>query len=214
MDSSQEAINKVRELATIQEKFLRGEISSLDHSRLRESLLIDALMAVAASDGARIQRPISIDSRGDIAVMASPDIGSKVPGSVGKFGAAFAQRLNKHSPRTGSAAYGYNAVMEANSGWCHLNHFSVERLVLEAYVQFETQHEEFTVLMRSKTTGGTDTSTLRVWHGQNVREHAERNAQGHGAEVVEIRHADGSVLEDAAEQKDDEQADRRLAPRG
>lgn len=63
----------------------------------------------------------------------------------------------------------------------------------------ETQkYIELEVTMRSKTTFGTDKTTIRVWDGQSAKEVAERIAQGYGAEVVEIRNLDGSIFEETA----------------
>lgn len=54
---------------------------------------------------------------------------------------------------------------------------------------------ELIVTLRSKTTFGIDTDKIYVWDGQSAKEVAERTAQGYGAEVVEIRHPDGSLYE-------------------
>ena len=51
---------------------------------------------------------------------------------------------------------------------------------------------EVSVTMRSKTTGGEHTETLRVWNGNSAYQVASENASGWGATVVSIANLDGT----------------------
>ena len=56
----------------------------------------------------------------------------------------------------------------------------------------EQDYVELTVHLRSKTTFGTDTDTIRVWPGQKAQDVAGRVAQGYGATVEGITRPDGT----------------------
>lgn len=51
---------------------------------------------------------------------------------------------------------------------------------------------DLTLTMRSKTTFGTDTDTIRVWAGQDAAEVAESKAHSYGAQVVSLANLDGT----------------------
>lgn len=105
-------------------EFAAGRLKSVPHSREREKSLIEALVQMAASLGCALEHPISIDSRGELRVITKGK-GFHDAGS-GPYGEAFVGWLNTANPRTGVAP---GAHLFAESGWCNVNHFEVEKLV-------------------------------------------------------------------------------------
>lgn len=66
------------------------------------------------------------------------------------------------------------------------------------FVGKEGEPSEFSMTMRSKTMGGVDSESFRVFPGQTVREVADRIAQGYGATVEDIAYADGRPYQNPA----------------
>lgn len=112
----------VQELDAAWMEYAFGSLSSVPHANRRESCLCTAIEALATELGAQIEGPLRIDSRGDIAV--------NVKRGAGGYGAALAELLNRHNPRTGIQP---GAVLQASSSWCYLNHFDAERLVRDRF---------------------------------------------------------------------------------
>jgi len=109
--------------------FQTRTLSSVDHKHAREAALADALGAMAEDFGVKLQRPLQINSRGEFAIVALNADGSDPSRSVkatNQFG-AFADHLNPHNPRTGTQP---GAHMIPENGWCYINHFEIERMVL------------------------------------------------------------------------------------
>lgn len=121
----------IAELNNVNEDFQAGRISSVSHAHAREAALIAAMNALAEQFGVKLAPMHGIDARGDLHIVAldadkDPRLGS------GHYGYEFAELLNTARPRTGIA---YNAVLYAESGWCYLNHFEVERLVQRFFAE-------------------------------------------------------------------------------
>ena len=112
-------------------QFKEKEISSVAFSRLREAAIAQALNALATEQGVRLEAPLQVDSRGEFRVVALQPKGGLCWPSTGTFGADFVKLINRHNPRTGIQA---GATLLPESGWCYLNHFDAERLVLERYL--------------------------------------------------------------------------------
>ena len=108
--------------------FVERNLSSFDHSRAREAAIAGALAAMATEMGVTLQAPLQIDSRGEFSIIAKKSDGSDPRLGAGGYGEAFAAALNRHGPRTGISP---GAVMTAEAGWCWLNHFSAEKMVLD-----------------------------------------------------------------------------------
>lgn len=53
---------------------------------------------------------------------------------------------------------------------------------------------ELVVTMRSKTTGGEDSMTIRVWEGQDASQVAASAAEGYGAQVISVAKLDGTPI--------------------
>jgi hypothetical protein len=112
--------------------FQKQEISPVGHSRQREAALSIGLSALARYLHVTLKAPLQIDSRGEFMLVVeqagdgvatiNQRNGSKV------FGSAFAECLNPYAPRTGIFA---GATMDADSAWCFMNHFNVEKMLLE-----------------------------------------------------------------------------------
>lgn len=109
----------IKALYAANDSFRKGEISSITHGQRREAALIDALCAMAESFGVTLERPVSIDSRGDISVVC--------PQNCPPYGEQFVKWLNESSPRCGTGI----AVLLPESRWCRINHFSLELMVIE-----------------------------------------------------------------------------------
>ncbi|MBY0466250.1 MAG: hypothetical protein K2W33_15035 [Burkholderiales bacterium] len=114
--------------------FQTQKISSLEHARQREAALAKALDLIALEHGVNLQKPLQIDSNGEFSIVAlRPDgpVGQdpKIHG-CGHFCNGFNELLNAHNPRCGISP---GATLFPESGWCRLNHFGAERLVVGYY---------------------------------------------------------------------------------
>lgn len=110
--------------ATLQ--FNTGKIAAYPFSVQRGDLLGKALQCLAASHGVTLETPLHIDSRGEFSIVALPADGSSPKLGCGPYGEAFAAILNQHRPRQGINP----GVVLPESGWCRMNHFEVEKMVL------------------------------------------------------------------------------------
>lgn len=110
------------------ELFAKGEIPPLKHSNSRKVALVFALIELAVEHGVTLQLPLEIDANGEFSLVAMPADGSSPDYGAGHFGKSFAELLNAYSPRTGVAP---GATMLPESGWCKMNHFKVERMILD-----------------------------------------------------------------------------------
>jgi hypothetical protein len=90
----------------------------------RERILVDFLMATAKLCEAPIQRPLGIDTRGEIQVF-----GKKLDntGAVAGYGEAFAAVLSQAAWRTGDRPS--TSVLLPQNGWCYIAHQELERLM-------------------------------------------------------------------------------------
>jgi hypothetical protein len=116
-------------------QFDRKEIKSVQYSVLRGKALCDALDALASSYGIQLQKPLHIDSRGDIRIVAVPVDGSRVEQGAGPFGESFATALNQGRPRTGIPGNYPPATLDSENGWCYMNHFNLEKMLIDLYKQ-------------------------------------------------------------------------------
>ncbi|KVP97045.1 hypothetical protein WJ97_14600 [Burkholderia ubonensis] len=111
------------------EDFKNGHTSSVAHANSREAALMAALPALARTFGVKLASMHRIDARGELHIVARD--GDKDPRlGGGRFGGPFATLLNTANPRTGIAP---GAVLDSESGWCYMNHFDVEKLVLRYF---------------------------------------------------------------------------------
>ncbi|WP_371436225.1 hypothetical protein [Polaromonas sp.] len=109
-------------LESAEKKFLTAELSPLAHGRAREAAIVAGIEAIAASYGLNLRLPLSIDSRGDISIIAIPDPGNDRKG----FGKDFADLLTLHQVRCGQFP---GAHLLPENCWGFLNHFAAEKLV-------------------------------------------------------------------------------------
>lgn len=109
------------------EGFKERRLSSVDHAFHREKSIADAMTALAAEHGVRLQG-MRIRN-GEFMVVALREGESHAQYGTDRFG-DFAELLNRYGPRTGTLP---GAVLQPESGWCYLNHFSAECLILDAY---------------------------------------------------------------------------------
>lgn len=120
-------------LKAAHENFAAGAISSVAHSRQRESALAGALHAMAASFSVQLKGYLHINARGEFDIFAE-----------GKYG-EFAQWLNKANPRCGMYP---PAMLTPDSSWCYMNHFDVERMVLAYFAAEAVKPKARNVLAR------------------------------------------------------------------
>ncbi len=118
----------ISDLKQVHEDFQAGRVSPVEHGAKRETAIITALEALADSLGVQLQKMHSIDARGELHITAldgdkDPRLGS------GKFGWRFAALLNLAKPRTGVIP----CDLTPDAGWCYVNHFAAEKLVLRYY---------------------------------------------------------------------------------
>lgn len=117
----------IDDLDNVHAQFSLAEISSVQHGNLREKAIGQALEALADHYGVDLKTPLTIDSRGEFSIMVKhPD--SEELNFCGKFTQEFAEVLNQYGPRCGIYP---TAVLDSDSGWCRMNHFSVEKMVTE-----------------------------------------------------------------------------------
>lgn len=107
--------------------FSAGTIKPVEYGARRMTALGDALSALASEFGVTLQAPLQIDANGEFSIMAMPTGGASPAYGAGEFGSEFAKLLNVHSPRTGVNP---RATMKSRSGWCQMNHFEVEKMIL------------------------------------------------------------------------------------
>ena len=108
--------------------FKASKLSPLEHSRQREAAITLALEQVALEHGVTLQTPLHIDSRGEYSVVAlRPDGRNPAHYGSGLFVNGFNELLNAYNPRCGVSA---GATLLPENGWCRLNHFDAERLVV------------------------------------------------------------------------------------
>lgn len=115
-----------KELITTQKDFAEGKISSFEHSRKREAALAKGLTAIALNYGVVLQQPLQIDSNGEFSIVAVKE-GQDPRYGCGQFGEKFAAALGKNW-RSGINTADFNMLPE--NGWCRLNHFEAEKIVL------------------------------------------------------------------------------------
>lgn len=124
------------ELIEANQQFSAGKIKSVQHSDLRAASLAKALNELAIELGVKLQMPLQINARGEFSVVACKPDGTDPRNGCGHYGEKFASLLNRHQPRTGTS--GSPSTMSPESGWCNVNHFEVENMVLEYYTD---QHQ-------------------------------------------------------------------------
>lgn len=120
-------LQAVNALAVVHARFAAGEIKPVEQASLRGACLADALRDLASIFDVTLQMPLQIDSLGEFSIVAMPKDGSSPLYGCGPFG-EFAAVLNGYRPRTGSRP---TASLSPQSGWCLMNHFEVERMVIE-----------------------------------------------------------------------------------
>lgn len=117
--------------------------SELDHVKarvggrvaadLRESALSNCLLHMAAHHGVALQKPLYINARGEYSIVAlHPDGRRPDVDGCGCYGEAFSAYLTQHNPRTGERP---GAHLDAESGWCWMHHFDVQRMVGTFFVK-------------------------------------------------------------------------------
>lgn len=113
-------------LTATNEDFGAGTTSPVAHANTRQAALSAALKFMAKSFGVTLQPITGIDARGELHLVALD--GDRPPSlGCGKFGKKFAAWLNTANPRTGVSP---GATITEDGGWCYLNHFSAEKMVL------------------------------------------------------------------------------------
>lgn len=122
-------LNAVQQLLSAQSEFSEGKTKSVQFADIREASLASALQAMANEHGVQLETPLQINSRGEFNVVAK-NINPASPFRSSSFGDTFSKILNQYNPRTGTLP---GAIMIAESSWCYLNHFEVERLVLNQH---------------------------------------------------------------------------------
>jgi hypothetical protein len=119
----------IADLKQVHEDFTAGRLSPVAHGAAREAAIIDALEALADTLGVKLQKMHRIDANGELHITALD--GDKDPRlGCGQFGWRFAALLNlAASPRTGVIP----CDLQPEAGWCYINHFAAEKLVLRYF---------------------------------------------------------------------------------
>ena len=126
-------INAVAQLLEVKNMWLRGELKPWPYAQERERLLNLSLAALAEDLGSRLKPIGRINVNGEVLISAAPEEEyAKYRDYCGKFGETFAKLLNSCTPRCGIAP---GAIMHADSGWCYINHFLAEKMVMSYYAE-------------------------------------------------------------------------------
>lgn len=123
---NQEFRQAIAVLKQTNEDFRNGHTTSVAHARTREAALRAALTALARHHGVLLAYVRGIDGNGEFRIAAVTKKGDNPAHGCAPFGPAFTALLNTAKPRTGIIP----CALSPDNGWCYLNHFEVERLVL------------------------------------------------------------------------------------
>jgi len=120
--------------------FSKREISPVAHKDQREAAMSSGLAALARFFNVTLKAPLQVNSNGEF-MLAVEQLGDGVAtinpyNGARVFGAAFAELLNAHSPRTGISP---SAVLTPEGAWCYMNHFSVEKMLLAAAERLKSE---------------------------------------------------------------------------
>lgn len=114
-------------LAAAEQSFELGHVKSLPHARERERLLLDGIVALAGMHGFIMERPTSIDGRGEVAIFGARINQIERHG----YGPAFAELLSTIPHRCGTQPTMGTVLPESN--WCWVNHFDLAALLAAHY---------------------------------------------------------------------------------
>lgn len=116
----------VAELIQAKQDFDTGLLKSVPYADVRGNALCRAVMELARIFGVELNTLHGIDSRGELHLSV---INVEQPGGLfcGYFGTKFAELLNAANVRTGIQP---PAHLHDRSGWCIINHFEAENMVL------------------------------------------------------------------------------------
>jgi len=164
LKESSNFIIAARELVALKEQFVNKSLSFIASNTLRERILAIALTELATEMGVRLVQPLQINVLGEFTLTALPyEVSSaqfKADMGCGQYGEAFAAILSTAKPRTGCFS---PAIVTASNGWCHLNHFAAEQLVISHYkgqAQVDTESVNSEVLAEADEEMDTETSNL------------------------------------------------------
>lgn len=114
-------------LTAVHQRFHNREISPVQHGSEREAALAQALVEMAKEQGVTLQQPLHIDSNGEFSIVAlKPGTTHSLYEGCAKFGEVLAKALTENKARCGIIP----ATLTEDAGWCRLNHFGAERMVL------------------------------------------------------------------------------------
>lgn len=123
-------------LTELHKLFRDSKLSSVEFANLRETELGKALLALAKEHGVALEQPLQCDSNGEFSIVALNPNGTPTNMGAGPFGKEFADLLNQYSPRTGVRP---GATLDERNGWCRMNHFEVEKMILDRLEAQTTQ---------------------------------------------------------------------------
>lgn len=127
-------IQAAEALAQANEDFKAGKLSPVGFKDLREHYLPEALYQMAQLFGLELREPLQVDANGEfmiVSVNGRVDVAQCVP-----FTPAYAAILNAHKPRCGVQP---GAHILPENGWCRLNHFEAEKMVLNHLASMKTE---------------------------------------------------------------------------
>lgn len=116
----------IAELIKTNADFDAGRVTSVAHGYSRGMAISKALTALASVYGVALEPINGIDSRGELRITATNPNGPTQIG-CGHFGEAFAALLTESNVRTGEYP---PAHLHDKSGWCIINHFDAEKMIL------------------------------------------------------------------------------------
>lgn len=102
-----------------------SKLKPLEVSIVRGAMLAAGLRALAIICGKEFDTDLNINSNGEI-MLRIPLNGD--PQVCGEYGERLAAILSPYRPRCG---YSPMSSIDPRNGWCYMNHFDVERMLLD-----------------------------------------------------------------------------------
>lgn len=115
--------------------FAAGKISAWEYGNQRATALAATITAMAAETGVTLQQPMGIDGNGEFSIVALHESGRPPSQGAGAYSEEFCAALNRHRPRTGMV--GAACTLLPENGWCRMNHFDAEKMVIEHFLKVE-----------------------------------------------------------------------------
>lgn len=190
-ESRQNFILAVTKLQNNEAQFLKGKVTPVEHSRVRENALSDALFYLAADMGVNLNKSkLNINSNGDFDFQGENALRGGDP-----FSKELCDFLNKHGvTRNGVDTSTASEMIPDQSNWTFINHFGAEKLVKERIVELGLSQNPEDLIYRARIVNGdywSENDVVEVFRFSDVINAAEEflmdsNQSGLGYDASDI----------------------------